>query len=383
MAKKNFFHKSKENWIIKLKRDRKKILTSLITLNEIEGVGVGRLYHLIDAFGSAEKALDASIAELTEVPGIGREIASSIKERQNRDKAEAIFKKIESRNWCFFLFDDDDYPEPLKTIADRPPYLFYFGDYDDSDHTAIAIVGSRTATEEGRLFAENLAAQLAESGITVVSGMARGVDTAAHRGAINAGGRTLAVFGSSLDVIYPPEGRSLAENIIRSGALFSEYLPGTEPYGSNFPRRNRIISGLSQGVVVIEAAQRSGALSTAGHALMQNREVFAVPGPPRSVTSKGTNKLIKDGASLLTSIEDIFEALPRLKGKVVARRVEEIEDLTKLEKDILQYFTGNPVHVDKLARDTETPMPDLLQVLLALELKGIVRELSGKRFMLN
>lgn len=366
-----------------MKRDRKKHLADLIALNEIEGVGVGRLYQFIDAFGSAERALDASVSELTDVSGIGRETATAVKERQDRNRADALVEKIHSLNWKYFIFDDPDYPEPLKNIHGRPPYLFYLGDYHEEDNSAIAIVGSRTATEEGRSFAENLAMQLTDNGVTVVSGMARGIDTAAHRGAINNNGRTVAVFGSSLDVIYPPESRNLAAKIIGRGCIMSEYLPGTEPFGPNFPRRNRIISGLSQGVVVIEAAERSGALSTAGHALAQNRDVFAVPGAPRAMTSRGTNKLIKEGATLLTSLDDIFEAIPRLKGKVMVRQAVKVEDLTDLEKNILNCFSGDAVHVDKLSRETKTPVPDLLQVLLALELKGVVRELSGKRFILN
>jgi len=223
---------------------------------------------------------------------------------------------------------------------------------------------------------------LAENNVTVISGMARGIDTAAHRGALKSGGRTIAVFGSSLDIIYPPEGREIAEKITQSGCIFSEFLPGTVPYGPNFPKRNRIISGLSQGVVVIEAAEKSGAISTALHAISQNREVFAVPGPPRRESSKGTNMLIKQGAKLLTTIDDIFAELPRLRGNVKARQVENFDNLTDMEKSIIRLFAEGPVHIDKISRKLEKPIPDLLQILLALELKGIIKELSGKRFIL-
>jgi DNA processing protein len=213
--------------------------------------------------------------------------------------------------------------------------------------------------------------------------MARGIDTAAHRGALNAGGRTIAVFGCSLDIIYPPEGREIGRRIAQSGCLFSEFLPGTKPYGPNFPRRNRIISGLSQGVVIIEAAERSGALSTASHALAQNREIFAVPGSPRHERSAGTNKLIKEGARLLTSIEDIFSELPRLKGKVKAGLADQTIDLNETEKAVINHFADGPIHIDKLSRKLDSPVPELLQVLLALELKGVVKELSGKRYVLS
>lgn len=363
-------------------KDRKETLIDLITLNSIEGIGVRRLYNLIDAFGSAAAALGATISRLTEVPNIGRETASNVKEKQNRSEAIKQADKISQKGWSFYFYSDPDYPESLKSMPDRPPYLFYMGKYEQADVNAIAIVGSRSASEEGRSFAEKLAGELAENGITVISGMARGVDTAAHRGALTAHGRTIAVFGSSLDIIYPPEGREIARKIVESGCIFSEHLPGTKPEGTNFPKRNRIISGLSQGVVIIEAAERSGALSTAGHALIQNREVFAVPGSPRHETSKGTNKLIKDGARLLTSVEDIFAELPRLKGKVKARQMEKSADLTDIERSILHFFSEGPVQIDVLSRKLNTPINELMQVLLALELKGVIRELSGKRYNL-
>ncbi len=364
-------------------RSRPEKLEALITLSEVEGVGVIRLYQLLNYFGSAEKALEASISQLTEVAGIGRDTASNIKESQNRRKAHELAAEIERRGWKYFLYDDSDYPAPLQNVQDRPPYLFYIGEYTKEDTNAIAIVGSRSASEEGRLFAENLGMALAQSGVTVVSGMARGVDFAAHRGCLNAGGRTIAVFGCSLEIIYPPEGKELARKIAGSGAVFSEFLPGTIPQGTNFPKRNRVISGLSQGVVVIEAAERSGALSTASHAISQNREVFAIPGSPRSEMSRGTNKLIKEGARLLTSVEDIFQELPRLKGQVKAGQVKSFEGLSDMETRIIESFADGPVHIDNLCRTLESSLPELLQLLLALELRGIVRELSGKRYTLN
>ncbi|MFH2037301.1 MAG: DNA-processing protein DprA [Candidatus Zixiibacteriota bacterium] len=358
-------------------------LTDLITLCSIDGIGAGRCFHLLERFQTVEKILGSSISDLMEVPGIGRELASNIKNKQNRQQSEEHTGKIIELGWKFFIYDEADYPEPLRNISDKPPYLFYLGDYQESDANAIAIVGSRSASEEGRHFAAKLAIELAENNITVVSGLARGIDIAAHRGSLHGNGRTIAVFGSSLDIIYPPEGRDMARQIMDSGCLISEHLPGTTPFGANFPKRNRIISGLSQGVVVIEAAQRSGALSTAGHALKQNREVFAVPGPPRHETSKGTNQLIKEGATLLTSVDDIFTELPRLKGEIRVNRIKEISDLTDSERDILNLFDNEPVHIDKISRKLEKPVSELMQILLALELKGIIKELSGKRYILE
>lgn len=366
-----------------INKDRFENLGTLIALCSIGGIGVNRFYQLVGRFGSAEKTLEASVSQLTDIPGIGRDIASRIREEQDRKKAKEVVAEIAKRGWHFFLYTDSDYPAPMQEIPDRPPFLFYMGDYCEQDDNAIAIVGSRSASEEGRLFAENLGSALAQSDVTVVSGMARGVDMAAHRGALNSGGRTIAVFGCSLETIYPPEGKELARKITESGAIFSEFLPGTVPYGPNFPKRNRVISGFSQGVVVIEAAERSGALSTASHAIAQNREVFAVPGSPRSEMSRGTNKLIKDGARLLTSVEDIFQELPRLKGQVKARQVKSIEGLTDTEKKILESFTDGPVHIDYLSRTLNRSPPEVLQILLALELKGIIKELSGKRYILN
>ncbi len=286
-------------------------------------------------------------------------------------------------DWDYFLWSDPNYPAVLKNIPDPPVHLFYKGSYTEADFNAVAVVGSRSASENGRIFAENIASALAENGITVISGMARGIDTSAHRGALKAKGRTLAVFGSSLDIIYPPEGRKIAAEIIKTGALLSEFFPGTSPIGPNFPRRNRIISGLSQGIIVIEAAEKSGALSTANHALEQNREVFAVPGSPRSATSKGTNRLLKEGAALLTSVDDIFEHLPRIKGNVRIGKIQKDPDLTKSEKMIVDLFDENPIHIDILSREVKRPVPDLMPILLALELKGIVKELAGKRYILD
>lgn len=364
-------------------KNRKETLVDLITLSSIEGIGPNRLYQLIGGLGSAEKVLDSPISRLSEIHGISRQIASVIHEKQNRAESEKIVRRITELGWKYYLYTDKDYPEPLINISDRPPYLFYLGNYSDEDQNAIAIVGSRTASESGRLFADQLASALADHNITVISGMARGIDTCAHRGALKSGGRTLAVFGSSLDIIYPPEGRKNAVEIINNGCIFSEYMPGTKPYGPNFPKRNRIISGLSQGVVVIEAAERSGALSTAGHALAQNREIFAVPGSPRSSTSRGTNKLIKEGAVLLTSVEDIFDALPRLKGRATAGQVKNLNELTQTEKLLIDMFADEPIHIDNLARMMKTPVTDLMPVILALELRGIIRELSGKRYILS
>ncbi len=364
-------------------KNRKELLIDLIVLGQIDGIGVRRIHQLLATIGSAEKVLGSPVSLLADIPGISRAVASRIKENQNRKKAEEIADRIEKLDWRYFLYSDPNYPTALKNIHDPPVYLFYKGTFTEADNNSIAIVGSRSASENGRIFAENTAAALAENGITVVSGMARGLDTCAHRGALRTNGRTLAVFGSSLDIIYPPEGRETARKIVASGAIISEFLPETIPIGPNFPRRNRIISGLSQAIIVIEAAEKSGALSTANHALEQNREVFAVPGSPRLATSKGTNRLLKEGAAILTSVEDLFEQLPRLKGNLKIVKIQKELELTKSEKMIVDLFDENPIHIDIMSREVNRPVPDLMPILLALELKGIVKELSGKRYILD
>jgi len=364
-------------------KKRWKRLEQIIALSLIEGVGLKRIHELLNHFGSAEAVLKADKDSLTEIPSVSAKIADRIRKCTTTDEAAEIVAKIKKLEWDFFLFDDPGYPESLKNIPDPSPYLFFKGTYSSEDQLAIAIVGSRQASESGLIFAGNLAETLVQKGVTVISGMARGIDTAAHKGALDAGGRTIAVWGSSLDIIYPPENRNLAEKIIQAGCIMSEFQPGTIPNGPNFPRRNRIISGMAQGVVVIEAAEKSGALSTANHALAQNREVFAVPGSPRSATSRGTNRLIKEGAILLTSVEDIFDELPRLDNNLKAAKAKKNVELTESEKNLIDLFDDKPIHIDVLSREMASPVTDLMPILLALELKGIIKELSGKRYILN
>jgi len=363
-------------------KKRWKKLENTIALSLIDGIGPKRICELMNRFGSAEAILKADKKQLSEIPSVSVKLAERIRNCDTDDASDMV-AKIKKANWGFFLLDDPDYPDSLKNIADPPPYLFYEGALKKSDQLAIAIVGSRQASESGLIFANNLGSALAQKGVTVISGMARGIDTAAHKGALEAGGRTIAVWGSSFDIIYPPENRNLAEKIIESGCLISEFLPGTIPNGPNFPRRNRIISGISQGIVIIEAAEKSGALSTANHALSQNREVFAVPGSPRSATSRGTNRLIKEGATLLTSVEDIFEALPLLDNNLKAEKAKKDVELTATEKNLIDLFDDKPIHIDVLSREMAQSVTDIMPILLALELKGIIKELSGKRYILS
>lgn len=281
---------------------------------------------------------------------------------------------------------DKAYPANLRYIFDPPRTIYIKGDIIPQDNIAIAIVGSRCASYYGLKNAEDISFKLAARGITIISGLARGIDSAAHRGALKADGRTIAVLGSGLNIIYPSENKPLAERIIQKGAVISELPLNTPPLRQNFPRRNRIISGLSLGVVVVEAARRSGALITANYALEQGREVFALPGKINSCTSQGTNNLIKQGAKLVESIEDIIEELEPLKSMLVKQIESENSarlkpDLPEDEKQIYLCLSSEPLPIDEIIQKTNLSYGRLLTSLLKLEHKRLVKELPGKMFV--
>ncbi len=367
------------------KDELKKRLTETIGLLNIPGVGRGRYHRLVRAFGSPSKVLAASVNELETVSGISHSIAADIKTKHDADRARQITARIIQLGWTVLFPDQSEFPAPLLNIpeGDVSPVLFCDGENISPGEKMIAIVGTRHPTEDGRLFTFNLAKSLAQAGVTIVSGMAEGIDSAAHKGAIEAGGRTVAVWGNSLDIVYPTSNKGLAAEIKKTGVVYSEYNPDTGPNRAHFPERNRIISGLTDGVVVIQAGRKSGALITASNAIEQGREIFAVPGQPGARNSEGTNALIKKGARLLTSIDDIFEELPRLKGEVLTRKFCQLPDMTDTEKRIISLFSSGPRQVDQISRAVDMPVPELMEFLLALELKGVVRELSGKRFVLS
>lgn len=281
---------------------------------------------------------------------------------------------------------DKDYPANLRYIYDPPATIYAAGNIIEQDNVAIAIVGCRRATSYGLKNAEGLAFELAARGITVVSGLARGVDSAAHQGALKAKGRTLAVLGSGLNIIYPPENKKLAQQIAENGAVISEFTADTPPLPQNFPRRNRIISGLSLGVVVVEAARKSGALITANLALEQGREVFALPGKIDSFASQGTHDLIKHGAKLVESVQDIIEELEPLKYLQVKNGESEGKTEIKLnlsfeEGKIYSFLSSEAIHIDEIMQQVALPFGKLLTALLQLQHKKLVKELPGKLFM--
>ncbi len=357
-------------------------LRDTIALLEVPGVGRGRFNRLVKHFGSPSAVLSASLNSLTEVPGISRTTASAILKKTDPDKAGQISARVIQLGWAVLFPESSAYPKILSRIPDYPPVLFRLGRPWTADDRMIAIVGTRHASEGGCRFAHQLASDLSRAGIIVVSGMAEGIDSAAHRGALEAEGKTVAVWGTPLNQVYPASNRALADEISRQGTIYSEYFPGVESRATNFPERNRIIAGLCEGVVVVEAGQKSGALITAECALEQGRELFAVPGSPTARRSIGTNRLIKDGARLLTETQDIFDELPRLNGTVKVKAFKQSSDLTDMEKRMMGLLEAGPVQIDQLSRQIELPISELMEYLLALELKGIIQELSGKRFVL-
>ncbi len=363
---------------------------SFLILNMIDGLGPSRLKALLDHFGSPEKVLLAPRKELLAVHNIGKECARNIIAGRVSTDIKKELDLIERNRVKIVTIFDKSYPKNLKEIFDPPILLYVKGQLRACDFAAIAIVGSRRASYYGQEITQRISYDLAQKGVTIVSGMARGVDTAAHRGAIKGKGRTIAVWGSGLDVVYPPENARLADDIATCGALVSEFPMQTPPYKENFPRRNRIISGLSLGVLVVEAAQRSGALITAGFALEQGREVFAVPGRAGSFTSKGTHNLIKEGAKLVETSEDIMEELrPIFKMHIKDIEVEVKTEpplsirpkLEKEEKIIYETLSDEPTHIDKIAASSGLPISQVLSGLTRLEIRKLVKELPGKMFV--
>jgi DNA processing protein len=356
-------------------------LTALLRLYSIPGIGSGRMRNLITHFGSPQAALAAPLQKLMRIHSIERATAIKIKNEVDEAFVENQLTAIHKHKIKLVSYWDKEYPRRLKKIYDPPALLFMKGDYQPSDERAIGIVGTRMPTSYGRVITEQFCKQLVSYQLTIISGLARGVDTIAHQTVLNHGGRTIAVLGSGIDNIYPPENRKLAEKIADQGAVLSEYPMGTKPDAGNFPRRNRIISGLSLGILITEAGVKSGALITAFQALEQNREVFAIPGPINSARSIGTNKLIKEGAILVQDVSDIINELEGQIEKI--ERIDKREEmrLSGLEKEVFDLLSDEPRHVDYLAQKAQRSTPEILTVLLTLELMGVVKQLSGKCFI--
>lgn len=353
-----------------------------IALSDVPDIGPVTARKLLAIYKKPEAVFKAQYKELANIHGIGPAKAKNIKGYSEWGKIDAQLKKLDAGGIKIVTFSNKDYPETLKNIEDAPIVLYIKGTIQKEDRYAVAVVGSRKYSSYGKLAAEKLSSELSSMGFTIVSGMARGIDTLAHVAAINSRGRSIAVLGSGIDVPYPPENRGLMEKLAASGYVISEFPPGTLPERENFPKRNRIISGLSLGVLVVEATADSGSLITASCALEQGKEVFAVPGNINSANSKGTNDLIKKGAKLVQSAEDVIEELaPVLKGYIRTREKANIE-LPVEEKRLCDIMTAEPKHVDMLSRESKMPAQKVLGILLSLELKGIVKQAEGKKFFL-
>lgn len=354
---------------------------SLLTLASVPGVGLRRLKMLIDHFGDPDLVLAATTSQLSKVEGIDERTAVAIQSPPDAELARAHLHTAESVGAKFLTLWDSGYPALLKDIFDPPLYLFVRGELRPQDESAVAVVGTRAPSAYGKAVTKEIAGGLAAMGVTIVSGMALGIDGEAHQAALKAKGRTVAVLGSGIDVIYPPSHDKLMAQIIENGAVLSEFPPGTKPGQGNFPRRNRVISGMTRGTLIVEAPLKSGALLTAAHALDQNREVFAVPGVITSHKSKGTNRLIKQGsAALVESAEDILKIL----GWHASSKkpgTTPTPSLSPEDKKIWEQLSLEPVHIDDLAKKLDTPTHELLGKLLMLELSGVIRQLPGKHFV--
>lgn len=345
----------------------------------VKGVGAVRLRALLDYFGDARSAWNAAPMELSSA-GLGPRLVERVVQTRSSVNLDEFMARVEKDGIKIITWDDADYPTHLKEIDQPPPVLYMRGELAGEDDWAVGVVGTRAVSAYGRQITEELAGVLARNGVTVVSGLARGVDAVAHNAALKAGGRTLAVLGSGVDRIYPPEHRQLAAQVMTSGALISDYPPGTPPDSANFPPRNRIISGLSMAVVVVEAGEVSGSLITAGFAVSQSREVFAVPGPIYAPQSKGTNRLIATGARILLNPAEVLEALD-LTRNVERREVRKIMPANSTEAALLGQLGPEPLHVDDIRARLGLPVETITAALTMMELKGMVRQVGGMSFV--
>ena len=357
-----------------------KDLKYCIGFSFIPGIGRVRLGYLENYFGSLEAAWQAGAAELKKAHLDDSVVRAVVVWRPRLDLDEEL-AKMKHHGVQAFTWYDDNYPARLKEIYDYPPIIYVKGEILPQDEWCLAVVGTRLATAYGRQVTEEIVTDLAHNNITIVSGLARGIDTIAHHTALEAGGRTIAVAACGLDIIYPSENTNLARQIIEHGALISEYPLGTKPKPEYFPRRNRILSGISLGVLVTEAGEGSGALITADMALEQNRDVLAVPGSVLSPASRGTNHLIQEGAKLVQNCQDVLE---ELNLRAVAQQLEfkEIIPASDTESLLLQKLTAEPSHIDDICATSGLPVSTVSSTLAMMELKGMVKSIGSMKYVL-
>lgn len=356
-------------------------------LKSVPGIGNHLFKRLLNRFKSPEFIFQATPEELLRIDGVSKGLATAIKRHKIPEAVKKELELVQQKNYEIVTFSDDDYPPLLREIPDPPPFLYVSG-HLANDIRNIAVVGSRNATEYGISTTKSLCRDLASLNMTVVSGMAKGIDTAAHAGALMGQGKTIAVLGSGLEKIYPSENRPLFHRITENGAVISEFPLKMGPEAHNFPIRNRIISGMSLGSVIVEATRKSGSLITAALAAEQNREVFAVPGSIHSFKSIGTHNLIKQGAKLVEHARDIIEELsPMIEdiktGEEQYHAIRPLPEMTPLESRVFQALEPYPVHIDDLVHKVSIAPGKLLGVLMELELKDMVRQSPGKMFSID
>jgi DNA processing protein len=357
-------------------------LIDTLRLSLVPGVGPRMRRALLERFGTSAAVLRAAPSELREVRGVGPKLVRKIVAAGEEVHAEEEVALCREHGIAIVTQSEPGYPDLLGQIPDPPGVLFVRGELKPQDALAIAIVGTRHATQYGLRQAERLAGSLSRAGLTIISGLARGIDGAAHRGALGAGGRTLAVLAGGVLNVYPPEHQQLAAEVAAHGALVSEAPPRAEPLGGAFPQRNRLISGMALGVIVVEAGDRSGALITARHAMEQGREVFAVPGRIEDRTSRGCHRLIRDGAKLIESADDVleelgplFKAAPREDGRVIHHPAELL--LNEVEQQVLSAIASDATSIDQVVSQTGLAVPQVLATISALEVRRVIRRLSG------
>ena len=354
-----------------------------LALSLTHGLGSVLIKRLLDRFKTPEAVFQAPLKDLIQIEGLGERVAGEIRKGPLEKAIEREFALLEKAGGRIVTLRDDAYPKRLKDIYDPPALLYVRGELRREDELAVAIVGSRKTSPYGRWFTEKIGRDLAGQGVTIVSGLARGIDSVAHKGALDGGGRTIAVLGCGIDVIYPSENRDLFNQIVERGAVVSEFPMGSRPEGGHFPRRNRIISGLSIGVVIVQASAKSGSLITAKYALEQGREVFAVPGNVGADGSRGTNQLIKEGAKLVESSADILEeVLPQWRRQEETAQKAEApgHGLAGGEKILFELLGETPYHIDAIIRESQLDPGKVSSLLLNLELKGLISQWPGKCF---
>lgn len=352
-----------------------------VAFNHINGIGAVRMGLLLKRFGNLS---DAWIAGKTDLiyAGLPEKLADQILAFRNRTDPHQLTESIISRKISICIRLDEDYPRLLKEIDNPPTVLYYVGSLPDEEMKLMGIVGTRKMTAYGQNVAEELGRFLSENGIGVVSGLARGIDGAAQSSVVAAGGKTYAVLGCGVDHIYPPEHRDLARKIVRDGAVISEYAPGTHPDRTNFPQRNRIISGMSSGVIIVEAGEKSGSLITARFAAEQGREVFVVPGNVTAIQSRGANRLIRDGARPFFEKDEILEFLQTWQAYEPQKMNKPLQEAfsTPEDKLILAQITNEPLHIDEIVRKSGLPLSKVSSSIVLLELKGLVMETAPQTY---